>query len=51
MAEVSREIVMACTPERLFDVLVDYARYPEFVPGIKNPPPRVCPRPRQASDA
>ncbi len=36
MAEVSREIVMACTPERLFDVLVDYARYPEFVPGIKK---------------
>jgi len=35
MAEVSREIVMACTPERLFDVVVDYARYPEFVPGIK----------------
>lgn len=35
MAEVSREIVMACTPDRLFDVVVDYARYPEFVPGIK----------------
>jgi coenzyme Q-binding protein COQ10 len=36
MAEVTREIVMACTPERLFDVLVDYPRYPEFVPGIKG---------------
>jgi coenzyme Q-binding protein COQ10 len=35
MAEVSREIVMSCTPDRLFDVVVDYARYPEFVPGIK----------------
>ncbi len=35
MAEVSREILMSCTPERLFDVLIDYARYPEFVPGIK----------------
>jgi coenzyme Q-binding protein COQ10 len=35
MAEVSREIVIACSPERLFDVVVDYARYAEFVPGIK----------------
>jgi coenzyme Q-binding protein COQ10 len=35
MAEVSKELVMGCPPERLFDVIVDYARYPEFVPGIK----------------
>jgi coenzyme Q-binding protein COQ10 len=35
MAEVSREIVIACTPDRLFDVVVDYPSYPEFVPGIK----------------
>ena len=35
MAEVSKEILMACTTERLFDVLIDYAHYPEFVPGIK----------------
>jgi coenzyme Q-binding protein COQ10 len=35
MAEVSREIVIAAAPDRLFDVIVDYARYPEFVPGIK----------------
>jgi coenzyme Q-binding protein COQ10 len=35
MAEVSREIVIACAPDRLFDVVVDYAHYPEFVPGIK----------------
>jgi ribosome-associated toxin RatA of RatAB toxin-antitoxin module len=35
MAEVSREILMSCTAERLFEVLVDYAHYPEFVPGIK----------------
>ncbi len=35
MAEVSKELLIACTPERLFDVLIDYARYPEFVPGIK----------------
>jgi coenzyme Q-binding protein COQ10 len=36
MAEVSKEVVIACAPDRLFDVLVDYARYPEFVPGIKS---------------
>ncbi len=35
MAEVSREIVIACAPDRLFDVVVDYARYADFVPGIK----------------
>jgi len=35
MAEVSKEILIACPPERLFEVLVDYPRYPEFVPGIK----------------
>jgi ribosome-associated toxin RatA of RatAB toxin-antitoxin module len=35
MAEVSREIVIACAAEKLFDVLIDYPRYPEFVPGIK----------------
>ncbi len=32
---VSREIVVDVPVERFFDVLVDYARYPEFVPGIK----------------
>lgn len=35
MAEVSREILIACPPDRLFDVVIDYPRYPEFVPGIK----------------
>jgi len=35
MAEVSKEILIACPPDRLFDVVIDYARYPEFVPGIK----------------
>jgi len=35
MAEVSKEIVIACAPERLFDVIIDYPRYPEFVPGIR----------------
>ena len=36
MAEVSKEIVIACAPERLFGVIIDYPRYPEFVPGIRS---------------
>jgi len=36
MAAVTREIVFDRTPERVFDVLIDYLRYPEFVPGIKG---------------
>ena len=35
MALVAQELVIAVPPEALFDVIVDYARYPEFVPGIK----------------
>jgi ribosome-associated toxin RatA of RatAB toxin-antitoxin module len=35
MARVSSEIVIARTPEQVFDVIVDYAHYAEFVPGIK----------------
>ena len=36
MAAVTREIVFDRPAERVFEVLVDYARYPEFVPGIKG---------------
>jgi coenzyme Q-binding protein COQ10 len=35
MAVIFEEVVVATPPESFFDVLVDYARYPEFVPGIK----------------
>jgi ribosome-associated toxin RatA of RatAB toxin-antitoxin module len=35
MAVVAQELVIGVSPEALFDVIVDYARYPEFVPGIK----------------
>lgn len=35
MAVVSQEVVIAAPLESFFDVVVDYARYPEFVPGIK----------------
>jgi coenzyme Q-binding protein COQ10 len=36
MAVVTQEILIARPPEACFDVIVDYARYPEFVPGIKG---------------
>lgn len=36
MAVVSKQIVIEAPAERLFDVIVDYAAYPEFVPGIKG---------------
>lgn len=36
MAAVTKEIVFARPPEQVFEVLADYARYPEFVPGIKG---------------
>jgi ribosome-associated toxin RatA of RatAB toxin-antitoxin module len=35
MAAVSKEIVFDRPAEQVFAVLSDYARYPEFVPGIK----------------
>lgn len=35
MAVVSQEIVIGVPIERFYEVVVDYARYPEFVPGIK----------------
>ncbi len=35
MALVSKEVVVDATIEKFFDVVVDYMRYPEFVPGIK----------------
>lgn len=35
MAVVTREVLVSVGVERFFDILVDYARYPEFVPGIK----------------
>jgi coenzyme Q-binding protein COQ10 len=35
MAAVSREMVVDVDIERFFDLVTDYARYPEFVPGIR----------------
>jgi coenzyme Q-binding protein COQ10 len=33
---VSQEVIVDAPIERLYDVIVDYARYPEFVPGIRG---------------
>ncbi len=35
MALVSQEIVVQAGIDAFFDIVTDYARYPEFVPGIK----------------
>ena len=40
MAAVKQEIVIDVPVERFYDVVIDYARYPEFVPGIKACRPR-----------
>lgn len=34
--KVSKEMVVDVTLERFFEVVSDYERYPEFVPGIKR---------------
>jgi coenzyme Q-binding protein COQ10 len=37
---ITREIVIGVSREALFDLIVDYARYPEFVPAVKGCRPR-----------
>jgi ribosome-associated toxin RatA of RatAB toxin-antitoxin module len=39
-SSVSRDIVVAASPEAFFDLVADFARYPEFVPGVKAARPR-----------
>jgi coenzyme Q-binding protein COQ10 len=36
MASAIRSIVINATPERVFDVIADYAHYPEFLPEVKS---------------
>jgi ribosome-associated toxin RatA of RatAB toxin-antitoxin module len=36
MARARRSIEVAVPPERFFEVLRDYARYPEFLPDVKE---------------
>jgi coenzyme Q-binding protein COQ10 len=35
MAVVTKQVVIDTPVERFFDLVVDYERYPEFVPGIQ----------------
>lgn len=35
MAAVTKEMLVEAPLERFYDLVVDYARYPEFVPGIR----------------
>jgi coenzyme Q-binding protein COQ10 len=39
-SRVTREITVAVPPEKLFEVIADYARYPEFVPSVKSCRPK-----------
>ena len=34
-SSIAREITIAVPPGKLFDVIADYARYPEFVPSVR----------------
>lgn len=36
MASISRDVVVAVPPQRLFEIIVDYDRYPEFLPGVRS---------------
>jgi coenzyme Q-binding protein COQ10 len=35
MAAVTKQVVIGVPIERFYDIIVDYERYPEFVPGIR----------------
>jgi coenzyme Q-binding protein COQ10 len=35
MAEVRKEILVDAPLERFYDLVVDYERYPQFVPGVR----------------
>jgi coenzyme Q-binding protein COQ10 len=36
MSVVTKQVVIEAPVERFYDILVDYERYPEFVPGIRK---------------
>ena len=36
MATASRSVIVNVPPEKLFDVIVDYEKYPEFLPEVKK---------------
>ncbi|MFN2549880.1 MAG: type II toxin-antitoxin system RatA family toxin [Myxococcales bacterium] len=36
MAQASRSVTVNVPPEKLFDVIADYEKYPEFLPEVKK---------------
>lgn len=36
MSVVTKQVVIAAPVERVYEIVVDYERYPEFVPGIRK---------------
>ena len=36
MAQASRSVVVNVPPEKMFDVITDYEKYPEFLPEVKG---------------
>ena len=36
MATASRSVTVNVSPEKMFDVIVDYEKYPEFLPEVKK---------------
>jgi len=36
MAQASRSVTINVPPEKLFEVIVDYEKYPEFLPEVKK---------------
>lgn len=36
MAQVTKQVLIEAPHERFYDLVVDYERYPEFVPGIRS---------------
>ncbi|MBS2022974.1 MAG: SRPBCC family protein [Deltaproteobacteria bacterium] len=36
MAQATKSIVINVTPEQLFDIINDFAKYPEFLPEVKK---------------
>ena len=36
MAQASRSVTVNVTPEKLFDIIADYEKYPEFLPEVKK---------------
>lgn len=36
MAQASRSVTVNVAPEKLFDIIADYEKYPEFLPEVKK---------------